>query len=439
MKPWQDDKLDRSQVSEAFTNLAKANPNGGVFLIDSGFGTGKTFFANNWQHELSSQGVQVVLFDAWRSDFLDSPLAGFVSALRAHAHKDLEGDIKEQWLNRVSKFAKSAAPVLLKSGVKIGVRALSLGLIEGDVDRLREILASEGLSLTEEALNDFAVSFEKAASQVEYHNLMQTEFQEVVSLLSGHGECPLVVLIDELDRCRPEFAISLLEDIKHFLEVEGVCFFIFCDYEVMLSQASMVFGEKKSGEKYLSKFYDYRLRLPSPSRSDQLKVFFQDVGLGDKNLELATELLADTTRHYEGTIRDVQKIAKYLSLTFSVFPHVEKVWPIYCVLAVVRHFDWDAYRGIGADQPLPLDRFPYGLDHLEPSMLHKHHLLKAVEMILCLPSSVRLENVLDDRDDDQAGVIAYRLLNDLNNSAYTDLGVVRERILRDLDFVRSLQ
>jgi hypothetical protein len=65
------------------------------------------------------------------------------------------------------------------------------------------------------------------------------EFQHIIRLI-GRGK-PLVVIIDDLDRCLPEKAIQVIEAVKLFLDVPGCIFLIAVDREII---------EKAVGVKY---------------------------------------------------------------------------------------------------------------------------------------------------------------------------------------------
>ena len=75
----------------------------------------------------------------------------------------------------------------------------------------------------------------------------------------------MVVFVDELDRCRPTFAISLIEGIKHLFGVKGVCYVVSTNM-VQLAQATRaVCGPGFDGSGYLRRFFDVQCQLPEPS------------------------------------------------------------------------------------------------------------------------------------------------------------------------------
>ena len=75
---------------------------------------------------------------------------------------------------------------------------------------------------------------------------------------------PIVVTIDELDRCRPTYAVKVLERIKHYFDVPGIVFVIATDGTNLPNAVGSVYGAKIDGELYLRKFFDYEFDLQDP-------------------------------------------------------------------------------------------------------------------------------------------------------------------------------
>lgn len=67
---------------------------------------------------------------------------------------------------------------------------------------------------------------------------------------------PAFIFIDELDRCRPIYAIELLERVKHFFELEDCRFIVASDSTQLAHSVRAVYGEKFYSERYLSRFFD---------------------------------------------------------------------------------------------------------------------------------------------------------------------------------------
>lgn len=80
---------------------------------------------------------------------------------------------------------------------------------------------------------------------------------------------PLFVFIDEIDRCRPDFAIKLLEEIKYIFSVKGVVFVLSVNLEQLSWPISGAYGGGFDGHAYLQRFFDLQFLLPEPSSDDQ--------------------------------------------------------------------------------------------------------------------------------------------------------------------------
>ena len=72
---------------------------------------------------------------------------------------------------------------------------------------------------------------------------------------------PLVFIIDELDRCRPTFAIELLERVKHIFDVHNLVFVLGLNRDELSKSLSSVYGDINT-DVYLRRFFDFEFELP---------------------------------------------------------------------------------------------------------------------------------------------------------------------------------
>lgn len=73
---------------------------------------------------------------------------------------------------------------------------------------------------------------------------------------------PIVIVIDELDRCRPDYALAVLEVIKHFFAVPKVHFILGINGEALESSVRARYGVDVDAESYLRKFINASFSLP---------------------------------------------------------------------------------------------------------------------------------------------------------------------------------
>ena len=82
------------------------------------------------------------------------------------------------------------------------------------------------------------------------------------------GDKPIIFIIDELDRCRPSYAVELLEQVKHFFSVSGIVFVLSID-KVQLGHAVRgVYGNDRiNADEYLRRFIDIEYSIPVPDKN----------------------------------------------------------------------------------------------------------------------------------------------------------------------------
>lgn len=350
---WAGDLFERKKVASAFEALSKQARPDDVFLVHSGFGTGKTFFVKNWVADLRRRKDHpVITFDAWKYDYFDSPIAAFISCLNDQIAEAAPASEVADLRAKLAGFGRRAAPIALKAGARIVTRALTMGV--GDVDGISKILTDEMNVASADVSEEVAQAFSAAKSQKALRDSLHQSFGEVLKgFAKGHGSSPVLILIDELDRCRPEFALSLLEDIKHFLNDEGVVFFVFCDEEVLHALAGQIFGDKPAGEKYLKKFFSVRLRLPEPALADFIRTTCETVFGGESSGDQFAGELVHATTNANLSARQIDHVirAGYIACTWDTIIRDNiriAVW-----LLVIREGDVRAFQDLIEGRRLP--------------------------------------------------------------------------------------
>ena len=196
-----------NRISTLFKNLQ----GGSVCLLDGRWGTGKSTFVKQWSAELDKSGVNNIYFDAFASDYIDTPftaLAGmFVRA--AHIAKKANDPKVRKFIDKAAKVGKALAA----TSAKIGLKAATLGAMDGsEIEGLADAIADGLGEIAESSVRKLLEEHAERESQFE---AMRGAFAELTtSLRKGQDEKlegPLLVFIDELDRCRPDFSLGILE------------------------------------------------------------------------------------------------------------------------------------------------------------------------------------------------------------------------------------
>jgi hypothetical protein len=299
---WSDDLLNRKRYAQFLTNYidAKVQPDkpGMVMALDASWGLGKTFFITRWAEQLRSSNHAVLVFDAWQNDSAEDPVISFMAELRAGLtpiidqlplNTAVEAEIKARSVYMVGNLrratfsaAKVVGTAVVKklTGVAVGemvdafyplgestdAAAAGGGSSEASNDSKG---ASASQVVIEKGLDDF---FEKTlqghAQRLQAVKDFRQSLQDLLEALRKAGliQGPLYVFIDELDRCRPNYAISLLEGVKHLFSVQGVAFVVSTNLDQLSKAVGAVYGSSFDGFQYLKRFFDFEYELPEPTR-----------------------------------------------------------------------------------------------------------------------------------------------------------------------------
>ena len=158
-------------------------------------------------------------------------------------------------INSMKKLAKQ----LLKLATLGIVRFLTGGIL--DVDPLLENQSGNVPPYsTENRLNEY-LDAKKCIK--EFERVLQ---DLAVALSESHENRPLIVVIDELDRCRPSYAVELLEVVKHLFGVDRIVFVLAINRSELAHSVRALYGSGFDADNYLRRFFDVDFRLPEPER-----------------------------------------------------------------------------------------------------------------------------------------------------------------------------
>lgn len=242
--PFQNDLLNRKDPADVLTRIAGNIEGPCVLAIDAEWGAGKTTFLNMWSRHLQNQGFPVVAFNAWETDFAGNPMVALISELAEALGEEDSRSLKAT----ANEIAIRILPNLFKPIPILG--GAVAGAVEDMIDHFREDRVSDYERVRDD-FRQFTANLSKAAE----------------TLSESHDDRPLVIIIDELDRCRPSYAVELLEIAKHWFMVDRIVFVLAVNRSQLAHSIRVLYGAEFDAEGYLGRFFDLDFILPESNRN----------------------------------------------------------------------------------------------------------------------------------------------------------------------------
>lgn len=251
--PFRYDSLERRPLVEFLSGLIKRLNGPFVMALDSPWGSGKTTLVQMMLEDLKGKKFQCTYFNAWKVDYVTDPLVAMVSSID---RVDLGAEEANTTFRERLSTVKKVTNLVAKRVVIAGAKALTLGAL--DVEEEIESVASE---LAGDTVGDLVNAFNRESELLEK---FRAELTAAVAQLPVAGKEPnLIVFIDELDRCRPNFAIELLERIKHLFDIPNVIFVLSIDKQQLEASTAAVYGAAINATEYLRRFIDLEYGIPA--------------------------------------------------------------------------------------------------------------------------------------------------------------------------------
>ncbi|MEP1765394.1 MAG: P-loop NTPase fold protein [Sulfitobacter sp.] len=276
------DQLERSQTGKALSELVERISDPMVIALDGGWGSGKSHFLKCWvgQH-LKQEGntTQTVYFDAFKHDFIDEPLISLMGVIEDRFREVEDKTWKDRFAPVVTVAKKLVKPALRISaaagtGMASEVAIAALGtekidtMMDGAVDTAARGIGAEATK-TIDQLWESEAGRRQAMEEFRDTLIALTAPLDAETPKTGEESAPpapkhkkLVIVVDELDRCRPDYALSLLEIIKHFFDVPHVHFVLGVNLGELENSVKARYGAGINAGLYLQKFVTVTMRLP---------------------------------------------------------------------------------------------------------------------------------------------------------------------------------
>lgn len=267
---WAGDKLERRQVAEQVEDYIKARfeqpaPGSGsfTFAVEGSYGLGKSYFLERLKQQLSLNHP-VAFVNAWTDDTANDPLTSiFLAVEDALAEKLAPKDEAERQktAEKLKGVARIAAKVALRGAGSVLLTAKGYEELESAFETgVDDIFGLKSEKSTDTAL----VSKRKLIAE------FQAKLKELLDSLEADGlfARPLIIIVDELDRCRPTYAISLLEEAKHFFDDTGTIFIYGMNRKALAATVKSIYGEEFPADHYLMRFVKRQISLPANDLRD---------------------------------------------------------------------------------------------------------------------------------------------------------------------------
>lgn len=371
---FKNDALNRKESAEILTQLFSTIEEPFVLSIDSPWGSGKTTFIKMWGQYLLDCGYKYIYFNAWENDINENSLTALIAEIKKtieiSPNKEKSKQIFENIMNISRKIVKKAIPTIIKIG--------TAGVINVD-DFTEEAISS--------ATEKYALeTIEECERKQEQISAFKQELEKYAQSIYEEENKPLIFFIDELDRCRPNFAIEILEKAKHFFSVKNIVFVIAIDKKELGNSIKAIYGNDFDTNGYLRRFIDLTYIFPSFDIGTYCKflinrfsfeTFFQsrtkysELRNDEDNLVKICQYLFSLKKF---SLRTIEQCFTQVSLVLKTTKENEYLHPIYLIfLIILKNDNSDLYLRIKQNQCSieEMLEYMYSLDR-EGNFINEH-------------------------------------------------------------------
>lgn len=302
------DEFQRKAVAEKVIGLLRSDVDVSPMVIDGSWGTGKTEFCHKLINLMAVEDTHHLIYvDAFQADHADEPLL----TVLAEVLKILpEGENREGLIKKALPAIRYGLKTVTKAGVAHLLRQ-DVADLAGNFDKEIQQTADKAIDASVEALlKDHVQASESLVT-------LQSALTDIAKAK------PIILFIDELDRCRPNFGVNMLEVIKHAFAVKGVQFVFITNTQQLKASINHCYGQTVDSHRYLDKFIKFSFGLPQINDGDTFASETHYTNLIRKSSELVDsdldasayiDLIFTIIRVHKLSLREVETLVRYMEV-----------------------------------------------------------------------------------------------------------------------------
>lgn len=305
-----------------------------------------------WKTQLEASGHLCLYFNAWENDFVEDPLIAFIGEIGKTlvAQKGKKG-IRSQF-EKIQKIGGKIARRTLPLAIQISTQGL---LSQDAVKKASDVLFTS----SDEIASFMSELAEEKIKQYESDKAGIVEFKkELASFAKLFSEdqskkAPLIFFVDELDRCKPDFSLALLERIKHIFSVDGVVFVLGIDRGQIEQSVKSIYGQGMDEDGYFRRFIDYRFSLLQPSAEGFSQFLFERFNMwealkerGNPHDEKDTliRVFSRLAQRHKFSLRKIEQCFTEMNLVLRTVPNNILLFPeMLAFLVAIKNYDSHTY------------------------------------------------------------------------------------------------
>lgn len=335
---WGDDVIGiGDDASRRLHSIISAQERPLTICLNGEWGSGKTFFLTRFASDYSNRkpNGHAVYFNAWEEDFLNDPLLAIICQLKDVLHGDEAKTCYETIKNAVMPFLARTGLSIVGQAVK-SCSGIDVSGVTVDDLRSRSECLFKHYGELETSRKELRAALERMST------MAWEETQE-----------PLLFIVDELDRCRPTFAIELLERIKHLFCVPHMVFLIGVDVTQLEKSIKAVYGDIDAHD-YLHRFFDLEVSLPAVDKmpfvyalwsEHALEPILRRRGVDVDSQRVTLDAFAHLIKFRRITLRQIEKCVRTYAFLALSSSYNSCRWALLAAVAVIlKVTDVEAYE-----------------------------------------------------------------------------------------------
>ena len=270
-EPFADDHWGRKQFAEHLTGYVQRMKVGATIAIDAEWGAGKTWFVQHWKRHLIKGGHAVAYIDAFANDYIDDPFLLIATEIANQVEKQEAGagrSLKDKAVSVYHAMLPSLPKLIFSAAMTLMGAGLLAQSVTETIGSIKETTGDFGEKFAEEINERMKEQLEAKVQNHEADKRTLESFKQQLTDAASKLDKPLVFIIDELDRCKPEFSIRLIERIKHFFEIPNIVFVLAIHKKQLCESIDSYYGFKGENQ-YLEKFIDFSFKLSSGNNFEE--------------------------------------------------------------------------------------------------------------------------------------------------------------------------